>query len=491
MLWQIANKDKESTGARQCAQPSEEEHTDPKILFDALHRSYSDAYESNNAQRLCIQNLISKLPPGARILDIGSGTGCPTASMLTEAGMVVTGIDISSSMVETARINVPRANFQVCDMRAYRPPDDQKFDAIVAIFSLIILPTSAIREMAFKMAHWLEPGGLLLLGTIDFTDVPKAEDYPEDPHHEWLSHHFMGRVIKDNVFGVGQWISLLRSADISLIEAQGSIFEAEKSGIVVEPECFFFGRKGEKDALFGPYPSPYQFDGSKNQYNLPNIERHIVRNSEMLENLLGLTQPVRYVSGGDLTAANRSSANLRDQSVCNSVVATHSLHASKDMQGSLLQLSSLLDGDAKEGSITLIEPAPFNDTICILNEVAGFFNRRQIHYGTSLSKAVTLLRQLGFKVFQAVPIGDEYIDFSSMADTVGAAAKLLRSVFIAESVHGEAIEVALRAQVHRYLENQKHLGGSHQRIGFQRVALKASKHDAEIAPDLAAESPDH
>lgn len=160
--------------------------------------------------------------------------------------MVVTGIDISSSMVETARINVPRANFQVCDMRAYRPAGDQKVDAVVAIFSLIILPTSAIREMAFKMAHWLEPGGLLLLGTIDFTDVPMAEGYPGDPHHEWLSHHFMGRIIKDNVFGAGQWISLLRSADISLIEAQGSICEAEESGIVVEPECFFFGRKGEK-----------------------------------------------------------------------------------------------------------------------------------------------------------------------------------------------------------------------------------------------------
>ena len=71
----MANKDKESTGARQCAQPSEIEHTDPKILFDALNGSYSEAYESNNAQRLCIQNLISKLPPGARILDIGSGTG--------------------------------------------------------------------------------------------------------------------------------------------------------------------------------------------------------------------------------------------------------------------------------------------------------------------------------------------------------------------------------------------------------------------------------
>ena len=73
----------------------------------------------------------------------------------------------------------------------------------------------------------------------------------------------------------------------------------------------------------------------------------------MLENLLGLTQPVRYVSGGDLSAANKSSDNLRDQSVCASVIATHSLHASNDMERSLLQLSSLLDGDAKDSTIVL------------------------------------------------------------------------------------------------------------------------------------------
>ncbi|KAL8881129.1 MAG: hypothetical protein Q9198_001607 [Flavoplaca austrocitrina] len=486
----MADNDKESTGASQCARPSEEEHTDPRILFDALNGSYSEAYESNSAQRLCSQNLISKLPPGARILDIGSGTGCPTASMLTEAGMVVTGIDISSSMVETARINVPRANFQMSDMRAYRPPGDKKFDAVIAIFSLILLPTSAIREMAFKMAHWLEPGGLLLLGTIDFTDVPKAEGYPEDPHHEWLSHHFMGRVIKDNVFGVGQWISLLRSADVSLIEAQGSIFDAEKSGIVVEHECFFFGRKGEKDALAGPYPSPYQIDGLKYQYTLLDIERQVLQNSELMETLLGHTQPVRYVSGGDISAANKSSTNLKDQGVYSSIIATHLLDASNDIGRSLSQLSSLLDRDAIEGTIALIEPAPFNDTVYMLNEVADFFNCRRVHYGALLSKAVTLLRQLGFKSFQIVPIGDEYIDFSSMADSVGAAVKLLRNAFTAGNVHGEAIEIALRAQVHRYFENQKHLGGSHQRIGFQRVALKASRHNVTTAPDLVAGSLD-
>lgn len=157
----------------------------------------------------------------------------------------------------------------------------------------------------------------------------------------------------------------------------------------------------------------------------------------------------------------------------------------------IARLSSLLDSDAKDSTIVLIEPAPFNDTIYMLNEVASLFNCRQTHYGALLSQAATLLRQLGFKIFQAVPIGDEYIEFSSMVDTVGAAAKLLRNAFIAEIVHGEAIEVAPRAQVHRYLENQKHLGGSHQRIAFQRVALKASRHDAGMAPDLVAESPDH
>ena len=190
----------------------------------------------------------------------------------------------------------------------------------------------------------------------------QVHGYPEDPYKEWLSHCFMGRVIKDNVFGVDQWIRLLGSAHITLIEAQGSVFEAEGSGIVVEPECFFVGRKGEMDALIGPYPSPYQSDRLHRHYTLTDIERRIIRSQKSLDTVLSHTHAVRRLSGCDLSTADMSSANQDDHRVCTSVIVTHSLHAANDEGRLLSQLSSLLDRDGAESTIVLVEPVPFNDT---------------------------------------------------------------------------------------------------------------------------------
>ncbi|GAB2966247.1 hypothetical protein GCM10023080_030240 [Streptomyces pseudoechinosporeus] len=48
--------------------------------------------------------LIEWLPPAARTLDVGSGTGRPTEAALIEAGHSVLGVDVSPGMVElTAR----------------------------------------------------------------------------------------------------------------------------------------------------------------------------------------------------------------------------------------------------------------------------------------------------------------------------------------------------------------------------------------------------
>ncbi|KAL8723577.1 MAG: hypothetical protein Q9181_007254, partial [Wetmoreana brouardii] len=350
-------------------------------------------------------------------------------------------------MVDAARANVSRAIFYVCDMRTYQPANGQKFDAVISIFSMIILPTNAIREMAFKVAHWLKPGGLLLLGTVDFAGVAKADEYPEDPYDEWLNHHFMGRVCKDNVFGVGQWISLLRSADVTLIDVQGTVFTAEDSGIVREHECFFIGRKGEKDALIGPYPPPYQADQLRQHYTLADIEKHVICNNAHLETLLDDSRAVRWLSSCEIQTAIMSSATLEGQGPYASKMATDLLCPTNVMRGLLSQLSSLHNSNAAGSTIVLVAPAPFNDTVHILNEVASFLNFPRIHHGILLGEAVIVLRQLGYTEFETHLVGDEYIEFPSTADKPRVAATLLKSAFNARGIHGDVVEAALGAQV--------------------------------------------
>ena len=452
------------------------EATDPEKLFDSLNQTYSDAYESNAAQVQCIRKLLSMLSPGSRVLDIGSGTGLPVASMLTNAGITVTGIDISSAMIDVARLNVPSASFHRCNMKQYRPPNDEKYDAIVAIFSIINLPTSGIREMAFKMAHWLRPGGLLVLGTIDFTDVDQAEGWPADPYGEWLNHHFMGQVIKDNVFGVGQWISLLRSVDIALVDAQGSVFAAEDRGIVIEPECFFIGRKGEKETLMGPFNPSTNADMGLAPYRLTKIQRHIVADEGELAKLLSGLPDVVDISNGGIRVK-------KDEIFTLSEVENGAPHHNATQYDSSQPLDSNRAPASHHlqhnpgSSIIMIQPAPFNDVITILNNVASVLNIPTLHAGAKLQTAVAQLQSTGYTDCKIHLLGDEYLDFSSSKNTIKDATDRLTQAFPADQQQPgrETIQLLLNAQLEKYFANQKHCGGHADRIGFQRVVLIARR----------------
>ena len=75
-------------------------------LFDVLGKDYETAFEGCTAQREEIEWL----------LDVGSGTGRPTAELLTAAGHEVTGVNVSPRMVEIARTQVPGARFELADV---------------------------------------------------------------------------------------------------------------------------------------------------------------------------------------------------------------------------------------------------------------------------------------------------------------------------------------------------------------------------------------
>ena len=56
------------------------------------------------------------LPPGARVLDLGCGTGTPIARHIVDQGFRLTAVDQSQKMLEIARQVVPDAEFIHGDM---------------------------------------------------------------------------------------------------------------------------------------------------------------------------------------------------------------------------------------------------------------------------------------------------------------------------------------------------------------------------------------
>jgi SAM-dependent methyltransferase len=135
--------------------------------FDAIGDRYDDVFPHKEGQLAAGAWLAGELAAGARVLDVGCGTGVPTARQLADAGHRVTGIDISPRMVELSRDNVPGAEFHLMDLADLETAGLGPFDGATAFFSLLMLPRKEI-PVALRMLHGrLRPGGLLALGMVE------------------------------------------------------------------------------------------------------------------------------------------------------------------------------------------------------------------------------------------------------------------------------------------------------------------------------------
>lgn len=141
--------------------------------FDSIGERYDEAFPHKEGQEERIRRLLDLLPPNAHVLDLGSGTGLPTARQLVQAGARVTGYEISERMIELARVNVPEAEFVQADILDLEPVEAQ-YDAVVAFFSLLCLPRARIPEALGRVRASLLPGGLLCLSMVetDLDDTP-------------------------------------------------------------------------------------------------------------------------------------------------------------------------------------------------------------------------------------------------------------------------------------------------------------------------------
>jgi SAM-dependent methyltransferase len=139
-------------------------------LYDDLGKSYQDAFKDVPGQLKSLQWLLDRLPAegGAQILDVGSGTGRPVVETLSAANHRVTGIDVSPTMVDLARQQVPLATFRVADALLYDPePAGTRYDAVTSYFAFLACMTRPrVREAVARISSWIRPGGYFVYGTV-------------------------------------------------------------------------------------------------------------------------------------------------------------------------------------------------------------------------------------------------------------------------------------------------------------------------------------
>jgi SAM-dependent methyltransferase len=138
--------------------------------FDAIGDRYDEAFPHKEGQIAASAWLAASLGPGARVLDLGCGTGLPTARQLVDAGVRVTGVDLSTGMLALARKNVPEATFLQADMADLVEGGllaAGSFDGVAAFFSLLMLPRPEIPYALGAIRNLLAPGGLLALSMVE------------------------------------------------------------------------------------------------------------------------------------------------------------------------------------------------------------------------------------------------------------------------------------------------------------------------------------
>jgi ubiquinone/menaquinone biosynthesis C-methylase UbiE len=112
-----------------------------------------------------LSRVLEGLPKGARILDVGSGTGHLAAS-LTKQGFRVTGVEPAASMIALARKNFPEIEFKE-GISSKLPIGDDEFDLIISFEVLRYLNEEENRATYREYRRVLKPGGKIFVTHVN------------------------------------------------------------------------------------------------------------------------------------------------------------------------------------------------------------------------------------------------------------------------------------------------------------------------------------
>ncbi len=197
--------------------------------FDRIGEHYDEAFPHKDGQVAAGDWLVRQLPEGSRVLDVGCGTGIPTARQLADAGHRVTGIDISDGMLALARRDVPVAEFRSMDA-VDLDSSLGGFSAVVAFFSLLMLPRAEIPPVLEKIHDLLEPGGHFLLSMVeaDLDDTPIR---------------FLGNQIRVTGYMRDELRALVTKAGFEVTEMRHLSYAPASTQVPPEVQLFLFCRR--------------------------------------------------------------------------------------------------------------------------------------------------------------------------------------------------------------------------------------------------------
>ncbi|MEU1534434.1 class I SAM-dependent methyltransferase [Streptomyces fagopyri] len=135
------------------------------------------------------------------VLDVGCGPGTVTA-YLAERGLDVSGVDLSSGMIENARRLYPECRFSVASATDL-DLEESSLGGVLGWWSLFNLPRDVLPQVLAMFARALKPGGHFITAThVGDEDLLRTEAYGGVPVR-WTTHKWRPERLVDLVERAG------------------------------------------------------------------------------------------------------------------------------------------------------------------------------------------------------------------------------------------------------------------------------------------------
>lgn len=140
---------------------------DVRSAYDTVAEDYAAALPDTSFEApldmAMIDDFCARLlaSPGRKVIDAGCGAGRLSVHV-NDAGLEVTGVDLSPGMVRMAQRSHPGLAFEVGELTDL-PAGDAAADGILAWYSIIHSSPSELQHVAREFWRVLRPGGLVLI----------------------------------------------------------------------------------------------------------------------------------------------------------------------------------------------------------------------------------------------------------------------------------------------------------------------------------------
>jgi ubiquinone/menaquinone biosynthesis C-methylase UbiE len=167
---------------RAAAGPEENRPIDRPRLYDLLILLLTRGRDRAYRERILD---LASITPGARVLDIGCGTGTQALATARRCGPggTVVGVDISAPMLDAARRKARRRGLDIAFRQADAaelPFPDGSFDVVTFTTVLHMVPEGRRARSLAEAARVLAPGGRLLL--VDYAGERAARTHLSARH---------------------------------------------------------------------------------------------------------------------------------------------------------------------------------------------------------------------------------------------------------------------------------------------------------------------